>query len=248
MTKDTHSDGDKIGQFCTMRKAPCSCKNNYEKICEPSWAGWTYPQWKETAPPRADETKYNAHHVVGIAMATKLLSKDEKIEMVVKTAKWCINKGRNMIALPCFAHTVHWYCNNARKQVDPTMGEPPFADLPNHTIDHNRFLDEVENEIKDLAGEIQEAGHGYRPSNLKEELNKISSKYKAELRRRGRRLGGTHAGWREGLLDPDSLWYVPFSMASDDDILEMPFPARNFDSKVAKTLDRLALSFWGPLL
>lgn len=180
-----------------------------------------------------------------VASVTGLLSAKDTIRKSLEQTTWCINTGRNLIALPEFAHTITWYGNVARLKITPNVAPPPFQNLPSHDYDHGPYQDEVEADLRGIADKVEKAGHGFSPGNLKGDLNALSSKYKSQLRARGLRVGGTHAAFLSGIADPDGLWFVPFSMAPDGVITSMSFPVRNWDDEVGGLLEKLTTAFWG---
>jgi hypothetical protein len=124
-----------------------------------------------------------------------------------------------------------------------SIAPPPFANIPQHDYDHNcsgGYTHEVEEDLKGLAKEISDAGHDIKPEDIAGELDSRSSTFRSTLQARGGRQGGTHAGWQMGLSEPQSRWYVPFSMASDGCLTEKGFPVRKFDERVAKWIQRIA--------
>src|SRR5215471_17928198 len=109
---DSHSEGDKVGKFCTQRKSKCDCGNKYRDVCKPGWATFTYFElWQTKKGPKTVQKSYEAHHVLCVASVTGLLSAKDTIRKSLEQTTWCINTGRNLIALPEFAHTVTWYSN-----------------------------------------------------------------------------------------------------------------------------------------
>jgi hypothetical protein len=188
---------------------------------------------------------YEAHHVLCVASVTGLLSSKDSIRKSLEQTTWCINAGRNMLAMPEFAHSITWYGNVARRTITPNEPPPLFQNLPSHDWDHDSYQDEVEADLRSIADKVEKAGHGFSPGNLKADLNALSSKYKAQLRDRGLREGGTHAAFLNGIDDPDGTWFFPFSMASDGAITSKSFPVRNWDDEVGSLLDKLTTAFWG---
>ena len=262
--KMLHSEGIVVDQFCALRTESCpyeeACGRNYKKDCKPKWAYmdlkkvgemWVAGRksYKELVDPDKAKAGYEAHHILCIASVTQYLGKNEIIENIVKQTDWCINDKKNMIALPCFGQTVQWYCDIAKDSMRVDMYPPPFKNLPNHDFDHNKYSDEINSELSKLAGQIEEAGHKYEPEQLAERLDKLSKlKREGLLYRGGIRLNGTHAGWKIGMKEPepDSEWYLPFSMAADGEVPEKDFvlgftgQSRDFFDKVAEKINQLA--------
>ena len=266
-----HSEGLLVEKFCTQRKSPKSackpCNNKYTDCLKDSWASsFKFPQLKNLeggTVQRTDAMSQNAHHILCVAEVTKVMSKDEDLERILKKTVYCINAGRNMIALPLWSHTVHWYCTDrgsahehwvdeasrgvsARRGVMKFMGgiatwdeAPPFKNLPNHDYDHIPYNREVETALRNLKAEIKEADHDFDSNELAACLNGMSDSFRSKLKARGLRRGGTHEMWMAALNDDDPHWYEPFSLADDGDVTEQAWPGRTFDSQYQKTIDRL---------
>lgn len=264
-----HSEGILVEKFCTQRKSPNSackpCGNKYTDVLKGSWAAsFKFPQLKNVAGgPRTDAMSQNAHHILCVAEVTKVMSKDADLERVIKKTVYCINADRNMIALPLWSHTVHWYCSDrgpahehwvaeavrgatARRGVVKFIGglatwddAPPFADLPNHDYDHGPYNEEVETALNNLKAEIKEADHDFESNEIAACLNGLSDSFRSKLKQRGARRGGTHAMWMAALHGEDPHWYEPFSLADDGAVTEQAWPGRTFDSQYQKTIERL---------
>jgi hypothetical protein len=174
-----------------------------------------------------------------------------KVRGAVEQTKWCINKQINMRAMPLWGHTVKWYCSITKDggAVDLAIGAPPFANIPQHDIDHNSkrgYTKEIEDDMKRIACDIQDSDHKLKGESLVTELNNASNAFGNELTQRGIRKDGTHNAWRLALKEnPDPQWVHPFSMASDKRVSEVSFPARNFDNKLSAWIERLAKAIAG---
>jgi hypothetical protein len=191
-------------KFCTTRGEPCKCTtpNKYRSASNPHWKSHT----------GAGELPYEAHHLLCCASVKSKLAKKHGIQTIVNETKWCINRKHNMIALPLWGHTIKWY----GAAFKATEEAPPFKSLPQHNWDHNgsaSYRTDVETDLESLADDISEAkeAHKKSPQKLAGRLNRLSTKYRQLVRKRGKRRRGTHGQLcRE--KEPD-FWYEPFSMA-----------------------------------
>jgi hypothetical protein len=216
--QDRHSKEWQKNQFCA--KVPCeaSCvagtKKNYQEVCKPSaWFDWEFGQKDGMKP-------YEAHHILcWSCVSSCMFAKNPKCRAILRGTKWCVNKKRNMIALPLWGHTVKWYKKKA--------GRPKFEDLPNHNRDHGRYLDDVKTALKALikAAKAEKDDHGkLEDIDIAGELDDKADDFKKILKTRGSTRGGpdkkgkphigTHACISLGMAEPDSLWFMPFSMAA----------------------------------
>lgn len=258
----------------TAPDSECECGNNYVKNCEPSEPWGKFPQ-RFTVTVRDKKTKevvakyldairksHEAHHIACVASVTAFIAKDKDLLPIVQNTKWCINDKANMIALPLWPHTIEWYCKLSRasplrpeileksvhgKYVMSSMCEPPFADLPQHDYDHGKYSSEVDAELKNLAARLKKVkGHEQQKEKLKAALDRLVSHFKNELKRRGQRVGGTHAAWNLGMNFRGSEWYMPFSMANDGDVEPRTFPLRDMSDggKMAEKILAVAEAFW----
>ena len=230
-----HTEGLLIREFCTQRKSKCSpCSNKYDDCVKngPLAAAFQFPRLanKQTGPVTQDISQ-NAHHILCVAEVTKVISKDSDLRRVLDNTVYCINAAVNMIALPLFAHTVHWYCTHRRRGTSRWVGgvfsmvdEPLFVDLPNHDYDHGKYNEEVESALNTLNADIKTSDHGFDSNAIADSLNALSGDFRSRLEARGKRRGGTHESWMAALHGEDALWFVPFSLASDDDVTAIAWP------------------------
>jgi hypothetical protein len=263
---DKHKRGYREAKFCTVPADP-PCKNDasvaqvsgcahYIDVCAPS------PSWDVNGlshafqrvvratkiQPYVFAKKYEAHHIVCVAPATEHLLGNPEVESIIQQTEWCINNEKNMMAMPLWGHTIKYYCRvtalGGSLVGSSVLPPPPFANIPQHDIDHNSkegYTWEVEQRVRSIALEVQEAEHELQGQALQNALNSASDTFRAELKRRGStRKGGTHNGWKlaqKPTCDPH--WYEPFSMASDGKFTELGFPVRDFDSRVARWIEKI---------
>lgn len=250
-----HSKGIQKGKFCAVRtgsqsKCKCASPNNY--VDNSNIQGDFFLQGSR----KRVEKKFEAHHLVCVASATKFLGKNKSVAKVVKKTRWCINAEKNMLGMPLWGHTIQHYCDISLGAILEKPLPPWFCNVPQHDYDHNStggYKSEVDAAMEELAEEVKKLAadkHEEPEKELANELNEISDEFRALMANdRGLRSKGTHAAWLKGSESPDSDWYLPFSMADDDVADKRPFPAGGMgaDGKVAKKMAKLAkaLKKWG---
>ena len=250
-----HSKGVEKGEFCAVRtgsqaKCKCTSPNNY--VANSNITGDFFLQGSR----KRVEKKFEAHHLVCVASATKFLGKDKNIAEIIKKTRWCINAKDNMLGMPLWGHTIQHYCDLGIGSIIQEPVPPWFCNVPQHDYDHNStggYKSEVDKAMGKLAEQVKKLAskeHKEPEKNLKGALDKTSGKFRALMANgRGLRTGGTHAAWLKGNKSPNSDWYLPFSMAADGVADKRPFPAAGMgsDGKVAKKLAKLAqaLKKWG---
>jgi hypothetical protein len=243
-----HKRGEKKGKFCAVAGTPCECGNDYFKVCKPGWAAFTFPRLvKAAAGAFTFPKRYEAHHIVCVAPVSAEIVGKTGISGIIRVTKWCINEKKNMLAMPLWGHSVMWYCliKAAGGKVLTGVARPAFANIPQHDWDHPAYSVEVTNDCKRVAKDIKDAGHQADSADIQAELDGLSKKWKAALKARGNRDGGTHACWRKGMKNPDSDWTAPFSMASTAQMTKKGFPIRNFDDKTDQWIERIAKAIKG---
>jgi hypothetical protein len=136
--------------------------------------------------------------------------------------------------------TLRYYCSTVTgpirtvQQADGTlasrMNPPPFQNLVQHNYGHASYISEVDRELVKIANKVKEnkKHHKHRRKQLKGELNALVKRMSGQIRSRGTRTGGTHAGWNAGLRG-DSNWYQPFSMAASPRPRAFPSPGSQND-------------------
>lgn len=222
MAEDEHSPIGLKNDFCPVPGKPCKCpqQNNYRTVCEPSWA----VEYAFAVGTTGVMSDWEAHHVLSISCVNWLPKNAKKrtaLLRVLKVTKWCINNEKNMLAMPKFGHSIMYYTNvmkDAYYFVD--FPSPPFRNIPQHDFEHNTaggYCSEVKADISKLWDQVAEAEkkHVESKNGIKSRLDRLSKKWKDELLARGKRSGGTHKAWKKGMDDPDSRWFLPFSMAND---------------------------------
>lgn len=259
MGADDHKRGKRKKDFCTQPAKPkcadCPCPKDYIEICKPRWAGVTFERLVNAEDGKfVFDKKYEAHHLVCVAPATKELLGKRGIQPAIEQTKWCINNKQNMLGMPLWGHTVKWYCSFSHRagkvtgKVKAGAKPPPFKNIPQHDFDHNckgGYTSEVETKCKKLAKDIKESGHKLKGESLAEALGDMSEFFEEELlESRGIRKGGTHAAWKLA-LNGDSEWCHPFSMASDGKVTSVSFPVKDFDSKLERWIQRIANAIAG---
>ncbi len=242
-----HERGSKKGKFCGVAGTPCDCGNDYVKNSDlGAWSGAAFQRLVRAASGHFSFAKqFEAHHILCVAPVSSEIVSSPGLDGVIRETTWCINAKSNMYAMPLWGHTVKHYCTIIASggSILAVAVPPPFANIPQHDYDHNcagGYTHEVEQKLKSIEKQIQEAGHSITPQNIAGTLNAHSNSFKGLLQARGARNGGTHAGWNLGMQSPTSRWYVPFSMASDGCLTEKGYPVRKFDARVAQWIDRIA--------
>jgi hypothetical protein len=203
----------KSGEEAPDSNCVAGTTTNYIEVCEPSdWWDFEFGQKDGMKP-------YEAHHLLCWSCVTStLFAKNPKCMAILRGTQWCVNNKDNMIALPLWGHTVKWY-----KKMD---GVPKFKDLPNHNRDHNRYLEDVKKALKKIIKDVkaEKDDHGkVEDIDVAGALNTNAGDFQTQLKTRGSTRGGpdkknkphigTHACIALGMAEPDSLWYMPFSMA-----------------------------------
>ncbi|HEU4486189.1 MAG TPA: hypothetical protein VFR96_11940 [Povalibacter sp.] len=247
-----HDRGERKHNFCAIPAKPkcgdCPGSKDYIEVCKPEdWFGHTFKRLvKAKSGAFTFDKQYEAHHLVCVAPVTGEVVSKKEIEGVIAQTKWCINNEKNMIAMPLWGHSVMWYCEitAAGGDFNEDKVAPPFKNIPQHDWDHNckeGYTWEVTEACKKLAKKVEEAGHDIKGDDLKAALDQLAGKFRNILLNvRGTRVGGTHAAWAKGAKDPESDWCQPFSMASTVKLTRKGFPMRNFDTRTAQWIQRIA--------
>lgn len=219
-----HKAKGRRNRFCCVRGTPCKCEspNNYRTNCKPSWSG-----------PGGAELPYAAHHVLCVASVKSCIAKKRGLAPIVKETRWCVNRKPNMVALPLWGDTVKWYYKNRTTS-------PPFRNLPQHDWDHNgsdSYREEVEASLDGLADNVADAKDKHDDARVKQlsgGLNSRSQQFKARLKARGRRCGGTHKQFKDE--GKNARWHEPFSMAGS--ATSKGYPAQDWRQAVIDKVRR----------
>jgi hypothetical protein len=260
MAKSKHSPGVRVEAFCAYRTKkctdPCKTSNKYQENCNPPPTGWE-EEFFWQGRKKATEKTFEAHHLLCIASVTEFIGKKREIQDIVKQTEWCINSKTNMYAMPLWGHTIKYYCDLALggKLKDRNEG-PKFENVPQHDYDHNSKKgykkNHVDKALKKIANQIEEKAkenHEAAVKQLGEVLDRLSNSFRSMLQAYGARSEGTHKAWSTGIKhpEPESGWYLPFSMGSNANAEKRTFPAPDFSGKTAKKIKRLVEAFgkWG---
>jgi hypothetical protein len=221
MAQDRHSEEYKNDKFC----ARCPCEHSdYIKCCEPGkWVDETFAQKRKGG---AGPKKYEAHHLLCWSCVVAAFITDVAAKAILKGTDWCVNRKSNMIALPLWGHTIKWYLHHD--------SPPKFANLPQHDWDHNCSLGytaEVTERLAEFSRDLKDAKQAHElpePEDIASSLNSTAKAFRAKLKARGVRGGGTHASFLGG--GTTAGWYLPFSMANLAVATQRGAPM-SFDSK-----------------
>src|SRR5262245_7307915 len=245
MTNDDHKRGTRKGQFCAVAGTPCEDGENFVDNCGlESFSGFAFRRLVKAVTGKFTFAKqFEAHHVLCVSSVNNTLITSDVFN-IVREANWCINRKPNMFAMPLWGHTVKHYCTitAADGWIESQLAAPSFENIPMHDYDQNcklGYTHEVEEDLRYMVDKIEEAGHKAESLDLAGVLDRKSAKFKERLHERGRRNGGTHAGWITGMKSPTSSWYVPFSMASTGALTQKGFPVRRFDERLKKWITRI---------
>ena len=218
---DQHDALGKKKRFCQIRGTPCKCGNHYQNICKPKGKNWSIEF--EVGEAGTETQSWEAHHILSVscvAIMPKSAKAQAAVRRVQKVTNWCINNKGNMIAMPKFGQTIMYY-TNVKGDYYYKVGfkSPDFQDIPQHDFEHDTkggYCTELKKDILNLWNEVAKAEkkHLRSKNGVKSQLEELSRKWKKKLNERGKRQDGTHASWKMGSDDPDSKWYLPFSMAS----------------------------------
>jgi hypothetical protein len=186
---------------------------------------------------------YEAHHLLPVGCVTDQILGNTSIEGAVQETEWCINNADNMLGMPMWGMTIKWYCSISAvggEMLKGNVPDPPFANIPQHDFNHNRYNIQVEEALEVIVGQVTKAtkDHKLQGQALQSRLKKESDAMEVDLGKKGIRKGGTGKGWTLG-QEGDPEWNEPFSMAPKGEIDDAPFPVRNFDEKKKAWIERL---------
>lgn len=243
-----HNRAKSKGDFCAVAAQPscgCSIDADYVAVCRPNWPNHEFIRKIKGVGKRPKS--FEAHHILCASSVGVMIvdAGGKGVAKLVGDTEWCINTKKNMIAMPLWGHTVKWYCNIDTKTLGAASRKaPPFKNLPQHDWDHTgkgAYQEEVDKELSKIVKDLKKAGHDATTFDLAGALDGQSSNFKSLLKARGKRNGGTHAGWRAGRANPNSTtWYPPFSMASTGCVTGKGYPKLNFTQEMMNKLKWLA--------
>ncbi|MET0594190.1 MAG: AHH domain-containing protein [Polyangiaceae bacterium] len=238
-----HTDGARKNQFCSLRADTCPCGNKYKKPCASVAAEWNAKakmshKYAQKYGEGARRRGHEAHHIACVASVTGQITTNAAIDAIVQQTKWCVNKAENMIALPVWGHTISWYVDLSSGDIklEGAVAAPPFADLTQHDYDHDKYLDEVDGDLKNVTKQVKKAVKEHRDptGNLAGALDGVINKRKPQMQK-----AGTHAAWLQGMKDRESEWYKPFSMSVSPEPRTFPCAGGNdrMSQKIAEVRD-----------
>jgi hypothetical protein len=261
----------KVNKFCAIRAVP-KCDDctqlgsfkNHREACKKETADWGKAYaYRALHDGEVRWYSYEAHHVLCVSAVASEIFGHAKMQPILRKTDWCINKPENMLAMPLWGHTIKWYCtirkSGSYKFED--MDAPPFANIPQHNIGHNggnSYRTEIEIECAKLRTDATQKGHELTGETLAKRLDQLSGRWREKLidvrgKRRGggARADGTHAAWRAASNSvskgktPADDWFLPFSMAKNTKVNEVPPPTYDFDEKFSTWVDKLAKAMMG---
>ena len=251
-----HSKGTVKGKFCAKRTEKCRDGQEYRKNCSPSPKKWQNEFFRQGR--RKKPKFFEAHHLLCVASVTKCIAGGKGIKEIVKNTEWCVNRKKNMFAMPLWGHTIQHYCKieerglNILERVDKkSVGAPKFKNIPHHDYDHNSndgYKDELEGKLDAIAKDLREMkdkAHEAKTKELQSRLNKLSGDCRTLLQRRGERKDGTNEAWKKGKNGKDAEWYEPFSMAATGNVSERAFPSADVGGTLADKIKALVKAFKG---
>lgn len=249
-------------KFCCERVKICRPHGNIYREGDPvSWpqfprlfryreyASWSrdyYPGLRKIVEIHKRQVKHNAHHCV-CCKSAELLTGIDNIKATIDMTNWCVNHKKNMIALPLWGHTFIWYIDQMGDLME-NRTPPDWVNRPMHDSDHDLYKEEVDLEIQDIAKNVKKnkKAHKHRVKELKSELNSLVNFFKGEVKRRGKREGGTHSAWEKARVDKNySQWVKPFSMANDGMERNRTFPCHEGDErKITEKISQWLEAIW----
>jgi hypothetical protein len=265
MGKPCKTPSDKK-KFCAIRAVPkcddCTqlgSHKSHREACKAETASWGRAYaFRSLHGGEGRWYSYEAHHLLCVSSVGNELLGHTKMEPLLRETDWCINKPKNMIAMPLWGHTIKWYCSISKsgtyklKDIDP----PPFADIPQHNLGHNgggSYRTEIDDDCAKLRADAVSKEHEMTGQALADRLDSLSDRWRKKLTQtRGKRRGGgadgkgTDAAWRAASKSmskgetPAADWFLPFSMAADAEEDEVPPPTYDFDEKFSDWVDKLA--------
>ena len=248
-----HTEGSVLNKFCAKRTKKCKDKQEYQKNCTPKPTGWKddfFWQGSEYVDGTSTVQKkiFEAHHLLCVAVVTECIVGGWRIKEIVANTVWCINKPKNMFAMPLWGHTIKHYCTIQSRiffEADTPYykgqgNAPKFKNIPMHDSEHGKYIDEVKSELRKIAREVRESKkkHENKVKELKKKLNNLSETFRTKLQTRGKRSGGTHKAWINAVNGKTKGWYKPFSMANSPRHRSFPGMTRKIMARAISYLYR----------
>jgi len=260
---DSHTEGAKVGAFCSKRaEGACTCGNRYKKPCKAEmskWDGvvtalgmkagaWKYKKLVGNDNPRVQSWGGQAHHALCVASVTGEITTCEALKPTLEVTEWCVNKLDNMIALPMWPMTISWYGNFAKQNAAAPVAwsanaqsavvAPPFVGLAQHDYDHGLYNGQVNKELCKIANHAKRSikSHKETAADLLAALENVRETFRESLQGRA-----TDDGWFKGMAGNDPGWWKAFSMVGEAGT-ERAFPAPN-DDKWAEAFKGLFEAF-----
>jgi hypothetical protein len=168
----------------------------------------------------------------------------DAIDSVLRDTTWCINKKRNMLGMPIWGPTVKYYMAAHKAADSLSLVAPPFANIPQHLVDHDLYNTEVDGKLQALVSnwKVLKKDHELEPKDIKDDLGNTSSAMRRVLKRRGQ---GSHKAWVKAVKKYTSggehpTWYKPFSMASAPRPRPFPIRVREGHGRAWSTIQKIA--------
>ncbi|MBC8145218.1 MAG: AHH domain-containing protein [bacterium] len=182
------------------------CESTLTKCDAKKYIANTTDGFRKPNPQGKRKKKWEAHHVIcGHSMAARKTT--DYVEKCLRITDWDINATPNMIGLP------------RNRQFRYSDGVTPGGFWVSHQVDHNTsdgYTEECRKELQKMFNRITKGkdDHSSTPTNIKSELEKITTKFLDLLEERwARGPGDPKQGWDKRLDNTCDDWYEPFSMA-----------------------------------
>lgn len=213
--------------------------------------------------PHAGRGFSQVHHLLCVAevngyhgsFAEKPHPKEKAIGAVYKPTEWCISHTTNLIRLP---HKKFYRVVFLEKRT----AAPEQAPLPPcHDVDHVPYLEEVRKEIKkkiwDQVGVRQDDGECFNETHALAQFKFLSDDFRDRLEdraKRGDKVSGILAKMEKersyNERDLGRFWWLPFSMAKNEDAKENPLydldPVTKPDTRVIERRQKAIAAMKGP--
>ncbi|MET0391344.1 MAG: hypothetical protein ABW321_35550 [Polyangiales bacterium] len=257
-SSDKHSEGLKVGKFCSERSEKCTCGNRYKSPCTSQMTQWSKTtkslglkrtDWKLPKlvgrDDRLQQWGGQAHHTLCVASVTGKITAQPELEPTLNVTEWCVNHKENMLALPIWPLTVRWYSTMRLENSEVVHGfkartvaqTPPFVGLAQHDYDHNLYNRDVDSAMKEIADDAKKQGdkHEETAATIKAKLDSSRDAFKGTLQGRT-----TDEAWFQGLNGTET-WWEEFSMVGAAGV-ERAFPSRE-DSTWSEMIQKMLDAF-----